>query len=244
MIKNKKMKNALALILGASFVVGGTACSFFPTDNDRDLAQTVAEVDITDYLSTTEFADKAEDVKTIMSFMKTGDTNTLTEIAKKDLVSAFLNVGSTYVNSYGYTYRQTFEMLMNSLVSRKIMVQYAIAYYLAQDSSKSAEGCRESIKGDHPEVEALKYFLDDEEYDKAVYTLKKALNDSLDSAETSIITASEESHDHGDTRTIPTKVNTEKEDYLPETYEIYTGRNAADACGEYERVEGSTPRRE
>ena len=241
MIKNKKIKNALALILGATFVVGGTACSFFPTDNERDLAQTVAEVDITDYLSTTEFADKAEDVKTIMSFMKKGDTNTLTEIAKKDLVSAFLNVGSTYVNSYGYTYRQTFELLMNSLVSRKIMVQYAIAYYLAKDSSKSAQDCSEAIKGDHPEVEALKYFLDDEEYDKAVYTLKKALNDSLDSAETSIIKASEESHDHGETRTLPTKVDTEKEDYLPEKYEIYTGRNAADACGEYERVEGSTP---
>lgn len=249
MIKNKKIKNALALVLGATFAVGGTACSFFPTDNEKDLNQTVAEINITDYLSETEFANYANDVKTIMSYMETDSSNMLTEVSKRDLVSAFLNVGSTYINSYGYTYRQTFELLMNSLVSRKIMVQYAIAYYLAQEGSdKSAEGCRASIDSaegslkNHPEVSALKYFLDEEEYAKAVYNLKKALNDSLDSAETSIITASDDAHDHGETRTTPTKVNTEKEDYLPEVYEIYTGRNSADSCGpDYERVEGSTP---
>ena len=90
MIKNKKIKNALALILGASFVVGGTGCNFFPTDTEKDLAQTVAEVDITDYLSETEFADFADDVELIMSYMSTDSTNKLTQISKRDLVSAFI----------------------------------------------------------------------------------------------------------------------------------------------------------
>ncbi|MBR2340930.1 MAG: hypothetical protein IKA72_00790 [Clostridia bacterium] len=257
MIKNRKIKNALALVLGASFVVGGTACSFFPTDSEKDLAQTVAKVDITDYLSETEFAQYADDVETIMSYMSTESSNKLTQISKRDLVVSFVNTGSTYINSYGYTYRQTFELLMKNLVSRKIMVQYALAYYLADETSgKTAQGCQEFIQSEqdaasgktqellkaHPVVSALKYFLDEEEYNTAVYTLKKALNDSLDSAETSIIKAEEEEHDHSEARTVPTRANKAKEDYLPETYEIYTGRNAADSCGpDYTRVEGSTP---
>ena len=121
MIKNRKIKNALALVLGASFVVGGTACSFFPTDSEKDLAQTVAKVDITDYLSETEFAQYADDVETIMSYMSTESSNKLTQISKRDLVVSFVNTGSTYINSYGYTYRQTFELLMKNLVSRKII---------------------------------------------------------------------------------------------------------------------------
>ena len=257
MIKNKKIKNALALVLGASFAVGGTACNFFTTDNEKDLAQTVGEVNITSYLSQTDFADYADDVETIMSLVKTNDSNTLTQISKRDLVSAFVNNGSMYVNNYGYSYRQTFEMLMNSLVNRKIMVQYALAYYLAdEDADKTAEGCKAFVKAEqdnasgkeqellkaHPELSAIKYFLDEEEYNTAVYQLKKAINDSLDSAETSIIKASDEEHNHGEARTLPKRANQEKEDYLPKQYEIYTGRNAADSCGpDYERVEGSTP---
>ena len=254
MIKNKKIKNALALILGASFVVGGTGCNFFPTDTEKDLAQTVAEVDITDYLSETEFADFADDVELIMSYMSTDSTNKLTQISKRDLVSAFMSTGSTYINSYGYSYRQTFTMLMNSLVNRKIMVQYALAYYLADETAgKTAGDCEDYVNSQggetgkakellkaHPEVSALRYFLGEEEYNKAVYELKKALNDALDSTESSIIKASDEEHNHGDTRTLPSRVDQAKSDYLPEKYEIYTGRNAADSCGEYERVEGST----
>lgn len=257
MIKNKKIKNALALILGASFAVGGTACSFFSTNSERDLAQTVAKVDITNYLSETEFAEYAEEVEMIMSYMSAGSTNKLTQISKKDLVSAFVNMGSTYINSYGYTYRQTFTMLMNSLVNRKIMVQYALAYYLADETAdKTAAACEAYIASEqenatgktkdllkaHPEVSAIKYFLDEEEYDKAVYGLKKAINDALDSTETSIIKANDEEHNHGEARTLPKRVNQANADYLPEEYEIYTGRNAADSCGpDYERVEGSTP---
>ena len=256
MIKNKKIKNALALVLGASFVVGGTACNFFPVDTERDLSQTVAEIDITDYLSETEFANYADDVETIMSLMSTGSSNSLTQISKRDLVSAFYNVGSTYVNSYGYSYRQTFTLLMDNLVNRKIMVQYALAYYLADaNAGKSADACRTYIETAqnnaqgkekelleaHPELLALRYFLGEEEYNESVYALKKALNDSLDSAEQSIIKTKDDSHDHGETRTLPSKVDAMNEDYLPESYEIYTGRNAADTCGDYERVEGSTP---
>jgi len=135
MIKNK-IKNAAALLLGVSFVAAGAGCNFFPTNTEKDMEQEVANVNIANYVAETEFADYKDDIETIIT--KGGITTT---IHKRDLVTAFLNVGSTYVESYGYTYRQTFELLMDTLVSRKIMVQYSMVYYLAnEEAAKSVEG--------------------------------------------------------------------------------------------------------
>ena len=257
MIKKNKIKNVAALLLGVSFAVAGAGCDFLLTNNEKDMAQTVAEVNIANYIADTDkYADFADDMKTIIE-----NGGITTDILKRDLVAAFLNVGSTYINSYGYTYRQTFELLMDSLVSRKIMVQYAMVYYLAQEgTTKTADACVTYVNEQtaaatgkvktnlekHPEVLTMQYFLGEEDYNSAVYSLKKALNDSLDSAEQTYISAEEESHDHGESRTLPTNVDTEKTDYYPKTdagdvdYDVYTGRNAPDSCGAYERIDGST----
>ena len=100
----------------------------------------------------------------------------------------------------------------------------------------------------HREVLMFKYFLTDggktdsesmKDYDLAVYSLRKSLNTSLDSMETSYI-AETEAHDHGEARTLPTNVSKEKEDYYTKNYAVYTGRNKATECGEYKAQEGST----
>ncbi|MBQ8374095.1 MAG: hypothetical protein IJX98_00785 [Clostridia bacterium] len=263
MNKKNTVKNTAALFLSLACVLGATGCDFIRTDNAKDMAQTVANVNITSQLAEADAA-YANGISKIID-----EGGLQTEIPKRDLVAYFLNTGYNYVESYGYTYKDTFEMLMDTLVSRKIVTQHALVYYMkkglnADDCMEyianelKAEGLSEKEKellGNHPEVSAMKYFLtqngaDTEAYEKALYSLKSAINSSLDSAEANYITATDEDeHDHGDVRTTPTNVGVEKEDYFYKTtgsngeaqsYEIYTGLNNASQCYGYEELDGST----
>ena len=240
---------ALALVL----TVGATGCDFLVTDNEKDLKQTVATVNISSNLKSAEM-ECADDVQKLID-----NKGLSTDIPKRDLIAYFLNTGYMYVQNYGYTYEDTFNMLMDGLVEKKILTQYAVAHFLEKDDAKTADACLEYVntqidgaKGkekellsSHREVLTMKYFLSAEEYDEAVYGLKKSLNGSLDSAEVNYITETADEHTHNETRTTPTNANVEKEDHVPMKdgaldYDIYTGRNAFDACGTYEKVDGST----
>ncbi len=270
---NKKytLKKSAALFLGLALTVGATGCNFLVTDSEKDLAQIVATVDITTNLENDQaYASVASGVDKLIEMKGLS-----TDIPKRDLIAYFLNVGYTYINSYGYTYEQTFNTLMDGLVNQKILTQFAVAYYLKNGFTEEETGTTAVVTADdciayvnaeiagasekekallqaHPEVLTMKYFLTEgnnaaktEDYDVAVYNLKKSLNNSLDSEESSYITAQDDTHTHSETRTTPTKANAEKSDYLPMengtlNYDVYTGRNAHSACGEYEIVEGST----
>lgn len=256
------LKKAAAAFLTLALTVGATGCTFLVTDNEKDLKQTVATVNIAGTMGKDDaYKEYADDVQSLID--KGG---LVTDIPKRDLIAYFLSVGYNYVQSYGYTYEDTFNMLIDGLVEQKILTQYAVAYYLKEDNGLSVDKCMEYVDAElakasekekalleaHPQVLTMKYFLteggtDSEAYDKAVYSLKQSLNSSLDSAEASYITsAAEDAHTHDETRTTPTNVNTQKEEYIPTKadgsldYEIYTGRNALDACGAYEKVDGST----
>ena len=230
MNKKNNFKKAAALLLGIALAAGSTGCNFIVTNNEKDLAQTVAEIDISGSLKVdpnSEYQAVADDVAAIVK-------NLSTDISKRDLVAYFLSVGYQYVESYGYTYEATFNMLMEALVSREIMIQYAIAYYLKNNAADiNVAGCNAYIEAElakvsedekallkaHPEVLTLKYFLTEggkadktEDYDRAVYNLKKSLNSSLDSLESSYIKAQSDDHTHEEARTLPNGVDTEKED--------------------------------
>lgn len=264
MSKRNTLKKTAALLLGATLTVGATGCDFLLTDGEKNLKQVVASVNITESMKNNDevYGSVADDVAKVLEVG--GFT---TDIYKRDLIAYFLGTGYTYVENYGYTYEDTFNMLLDGLVNREIMLQYAIAYYLKNNADVTADGCQAYITAQteattgkekeklqqYPEVLAMKYFLTDggktevdgdydplEDYDVAVYTLKKSFNDSLDSLETSYIQAEEDNHDHGETRTMPTNADTQKSDYYTLDYDIYTGRNTPDSCGEYERVDGST----
>ncbi len=255
MKRKNNAKKIAALLLSAALAVGSVGCGgFILTDNEKDLAQTVAKVDISSAL-TGGLQDVAADVAEIVKDLST-------EISKQELVAYFMSTGYQYVQSYGYSYEDTFNMLMDGLVSRKIMIQYAIAYYLKNNPDLTVAGCQQYVEAQkagatdkekelykaHPEVLTLKYFLteggkDDVKYKVAVYSLKKSINDSLDSLETTYIKAESEDHDHSDVRTLPTGVDTEREDYYNDQYGIYTGRNTKDGdggFGDYEKQDGST----
>ncbi len=254
MNEKKTAKKTAALFLGLALTVGGVGCNnFIVTDSRKDLDQTVATVDISASIANEFGADVANGVKTIVNDLSA-------DISKRDLVAYFLSTGYQYVESYGYTYEDTFTMLMDGLVSREIMIQYAIAYYL-KNGGLSASGCEayraeqlanasakeKALHNANPEVLTLKYFLTEgganaEDYDRAVYNLKKSLNSSLDSLEQGYIKAETEEHNHDTARTLPTGVDTEKEDYFgnPDEYNVYTGRNTLDSCRGYEKLDGST----
>ena len=253
-------KKAAALVLALGLTLGATGCEFFVPDNVRDLEQVVATVDISGELS---------DGKAKATLNKLIDDEVVsTDIYKRELVALFLSSGYSYVQS-GYSYKDTFNMLMDSLTGRKILTQYALAHYIAKDTNDAdalAKYTAEELKAvtnvkekalleEHPEVLTMKYYLtdfgsDDAEAKKAYYEveyqLKASLNSSLDSAEASYVKESADAHSHDETRTTPNKANTTKEDYVPMTdagaldYDVYTGRNALDSCGEYEKIAGST----
>ena len=264
MSKKNILKKAGALLLALTLTVGATGCDFLVTDSEADLKQTVAKVDITATLKNDK--DLSSSANGVSALIKNGALST--SISKRELVIYFMSVGQQYVDNYQYTYADTINMLLDTLTQRKIMTQYAIAYYLKngdglssnacldyiEDEIHSATGKEKTLLQNNKEVLTMKYFLTNggktdedsmKDFLSAVYSLQKSLNDSLDTAETELISGSEEEHDHADARTLPNGIKTEKEDYVPLKegrldYGIYTGRQAASSCGDYERVEGST----
>ena len=265
-MNNKHLiKKAFAMLLAFGLTLGATGCDFIVADSVKDLNQTVAKVDITATLEKDEAFGAAvtQEVATLIS-----NNELSTSIPKRDLVASFMSTGYTYVNNYGMSYEQAFSTLMDGLANRKIMTQYAVAHYIQNRGegdktfetfkTEELEGASEEEKKlieKYPEVLTMKYYLtdygktDDDDsmkpYFEAVYGLQKSLNSTLDSAEAKYIKASGDNHTHEESRTTPTNVNTEKEDYLPLAdgkldYGVYTGRNTLDSCGVYEKVDGSS----
>ncbi len=252
-MSKKNLKKTAALMLGLALTVGATGCNFVVTDSARDLKQTVATVDISAALK--ENADFGNDIAKAVS-----DILGKSEISKRDLVTAFLSSGSSAAQSYGY--EATFNMLLDNLIQYEMIMQYATAWYLKKDNgltkaghdayvqqtlaeTKEKDAKKTELLKAHPEVLTLQYFLTEggkntEKYDRAVYSLKKSLNDSLDSLEKQYIKANDHEHDETEPRTLPTGVGTEKEDYYSKNYEVYTGRNDLAKCGTYEAQDGST----
>ena len=254
-MNKKNLKKTAALMLGLALTVGATGCNFIVTDSARDMEQKVATIDISAALKEDERY--GESVAAAVS-----EIIGKSEISKRDLVTYFLSQGSSYAESYGYEY--AFNWSLNTLINREIIIQYAVAAYLAdKDSGLTLSGhntyvekALEAAEKDdakkaellkaHPEILTFEYFLTEdgkewEDYDRAVYNLKKSLNSSLDNLETQYIKTHEHNHDEdAAARTLPTGVDTAKEDYYSTNYGIYTGRNSLAECGDYEKQEGST----
>ncbi len=229
MNKKRFLPILLSSVMVASTLTGCTG--LVNTNFQKDMQQTVATIDIScseDFVSG-EYAKYADIIKE-------------DKVVKRDLVAYFINQGYYLVQSQGYSYSDTFDIMLETLVNRKIVSQYAMVYFFENHSDKySVEGYNAAIKdSEHPGIDGVKYFLDEEEIAKAEYDMRKMINDSIDSTESSLIaTAEHPEHDHS-VRTMPTGVDTEEEDYYDTEYRIYTGKNAASDCGSYERVDGST----
>ena len=256
--KTKTAALALATVLAAGSLSG---CAFVTTNIQKDLSQVVAEVNIMKKQDAfaKEFGENIQDGLQIET----------SYIYKRDLVAAYASYGSTYVNSYGYTAEQAYDLIKDNLINRAIYLQYAQAYFLNKgsitdvdkngkpnDRECNIKGYRDYIsdevaKGTDPEVAKIAYFLSEPEREQAKYNLKTTFNSTLDSLEAQYIEAEDEEHDHDAARTTPTGVDATNEDYYDPQYKIYTATGTpqsadsafsatATGCGTYEAPEGST----
>lgn len=223
---------ALAAALSSTLLAG---CDI-TTDVSKDYAQVIAEVNITD---SANFESS--------SYAEYGDVIGTTEITKRDMVAYFISTGYSMMQSYGWTYYDTFNMISETLVNRQIYIQYAMLYLLDDESESDItvagyEAAVEGQTGIDRRLAALAYFLDEEEEAQALYSTRQLVNNTLDSQEETYLN---HDHSHDDSastaRTTPTGIDTETEDYYNEAYRIYTGSNALADCPGYEAPEGSTP---
>lgn len=228
---NKKKATAIsvATLLACTALAG---CELVSTNSQVDLQQVIAEVDISN-------ADMFQDGGEYAAYKDAIDS---AQIQKRDLVWGYSTTGALYVNSYGMSKQDAYETVLNSLIQRRVYLQYANVYFFEHDdyTVSAYQAAIDAASEADKLIAGRAYFLDEEEIAKAEYDTKVYFNSQLDYLETSIIDADEDEHDHDTARTTPTGVNTETEDYYDKTYEVYTGYNAAADCGGYETVEGST----
>jgi hypothetical protein len=143
-----------------------------------------------------------------------------------------------------------FTALVDGLVSTTIISQYATLYTLKDMLTTDSSAVTKFVNGDWTDEERYEYLLggEDSKYvNIAKYNLYVTINSTLDSLEEANLTQSD-SVAGTDTRTTPSNVDTEKDDYYPTTsegklnYGIYTGYEGylADDSWDYEKVENST----
>ena len=229
----KKAFAAIALSSCLAFGVAFTGCSLVSTNNRLDMEQVIATVDISksDEFESGEF----KDYKTAV---------TSTEIIKRELVAYFLNVGYSYVQN-GYSYEETFNSLVDALVNNAVLVQYSTVELLKENPSVLDEFKNETDN----EVKRYKLLLDDDEFNLATYKLYSSINSAIDNYEKRVI-EEEDGYVGSGTRTTPTNLNTEQDDYYPKKedgsldYDIYTGygRYTLENSGAYndDALDGTT----
>ncbi len=235
-----------------------SGCGLTSTNSQANLTQSVADVNIT---LAENFAEKIDEK---YSAYKSAITDT--SIIKRDLIAYFLNYGYSYIQQ-GYDYATVFNMLIEALTDNELITQYSTLYLLdavATKQNKSAETVlseynavtADNAKGLTVTAAKYAYLLDNTTEDDGVdrvelarYNLYSSINSSIDSYEKELL-EEEETTSGTATRTIPTGVDSESEDYYPTNsegeldYKIYTGYNGylITDSGAYadDELEGST----
>lgn len=250
----KKLIRIVSLVMTAMLALGlfsGCSLGIFSdmgilvTDNQRDMQQVVAEVNLgKDKTSLEEsFSLLSEELNSTVAD-QLDKVLTTDEIYKRDLVAYFMSYGYNYY-SQNNSYTATFEQVMQDLVDRKIMSQFATVYYLnagevlvdrdnvtikdgyvdisGTDGMKmngeiSLDGYLKAIEGktgDEAAVAGYSYLLTDAEIKYATYVIMVSVNSAIDSYEEDYIKAEDETTSSTETRTVPTGANTLPDGYYP-----------------------------
>lgn len=165
----------LALVMAASVFSG---CDLVSVNNVRDMNQVVAVV-------------------------KTDENAPEEKIYKKDMFWAYLSYGYYYVQNYGYTVANTFQMIFDNLVEARILVQEACRTFNEADQ-KNLTGA---------ELYQAENYLSEEEKTESLYNTIQSINSLIDNFENLTEDETKETEETtGDTRTAPTNAaNYEKE---------------------------------
>ncbi len=171
----KFVSKLLALCLTLSFVVSiCAACVWVTVNTDRNMNQVIATVHVDDKVDSQD-------------------------ILKKELNAGFLSYGYQYVQSYGYTSSQAYQIVLDNLVANHIVVQTArielAELYnglLTKETGltefeeyfkNNALANKLSIDPKTDDVDNLKKYLTDYEYKEVMYTARKNINDLIESYE-------------------------------------------------------------
>lgn len=220
-----KKKRIIGALLAAAIAVTATAsgCSLVSSNTAADLGQVIATVNLSDVKGL-----EGDDKELVDNYKTAVGTSVIT---KRELVSAYLNVGYSYTQS-GTSSSDVFEMLVDGLTENAVLTQYATMYLLREKAKTDAGALKQFTDPEKTDVQKYEYLLGGEDSDDvklAKYSLYSTLNAAIDTYEQAII---DDSHTHSaatDTRTTPANVDTEKEDYYPKTsegkldYNVYTG---------------------
>lgn len=132
----RKLILTICALLALAFSLGMFAgCDLLETDNERDMAQVVAEVNVAENTEELDDAFTALGTGVVLSDEVRGSLGSIVstdEVYKRDLVTYFLSYGYNYISS-GYSYAETFDLLITALADRKVVSQFATLYYLSAD---------------------------------------------------------------------------------------------------------------
>lgn len=203
-----KKKTFAALALTSCIALGATltGCSLVSTNNRLDMEQVIATVDISNELGS-EFAAYKDAVSS-------------KKIVKRELVSYFLNVGYSYVQS-NHTYAETFNALLDALVNNAVLVQYSTVEIL----STMPDEVKALFVKETDQVKKYESLLDADEVNLAKYKLYSSINSAIDNQEKKVI-KEEDGYTGTGTRTTPTNLNTEQDDYYP--FKMENGKKVLD----------------
>lgn len=177
----KRLTGLISLILSLFLCLSFSACNLITYDNDREMKQIVATVSI--------------------------DEKIKDEITLGDLVLSYINGGYLNEQYYGYTTEQNFDILLNQLVSQRILIQNAMLEFEADENY---------VKNGDEELYTPLRYLTEKEVVEAKYQTYNALNTYIKS----YAEPEEESKKDswiGETRVVPTgATNDVKEKTLEE----------------------------
>ncbi len=208
MNKKRLIGAALAASIGLTAVFSG--CSLVSSNSLADMEQIVATVNIADAEGLRE-----SDRKLIDEYKGAVGS---TDILKRNLIASYINVGSSYYDSLGSN-AAVFNMLMDGLTESAVLTQYATMYLLqlkAENEGKTSAQIISEYEANTTYAGKLEYILGADSADVMIakYSLYSALNAAIDSYELQIINNDDEP-EGTETRTTPTGVDSEKEDYYP-----------------------------
>lgn len=166
----KLIAKFVTLILSVTIILSMfTACEWVTTVLDRDMGQVIATVNISTNTKDEGLKNKLNDDK----------------IYKRDLVAGYMSYGYQYVTSNGYTQSQAYQVVLDNVISNKVVTQLA-----RYELSKTLEGI--NLKFDENQantgleddyVKHLKSFLTDYAYQNALYQVRLSINSMVDSFE-------------------------------------------------------------
>ena len=208
----KSRKKLICLAVAASLVMGAAFTGCTAINNEADVKQTVATVNISKADAfATEFGENYKAAVTDKVYVK------------RDMLTAYYNTYSNYTQM-GYSNAEIFDMIKDNLVSSAVNTQYAIVYML---KSKGDDALAEYLALPD-EVKKYEYILGGEESEavlRAKYSLQSTLNSVLDSAEQRYLKEEEKDDEYSGsgTRSTPSGIDATVEEYVPAGYNVYTG---------------------